>query len=155
MRSETIQVRVPPGVRHGTRLRLAGRGHAGNAGGSSGDLYVRVQVESHPVFIRHGDAIHCSIPVTVTEAALGARIQVPTVDGVAMLTVPPGSRSGQQMRLKGKGAPARRGGRGDAMVTLQVITPSAENPEVEHLLRQLAHHLPEAGREELLRKAGP
>ncbi len=59
------------------------------------------------------------------------------------------------MRLKGKGAPARRGGRGDAMVTLQVITPSAENPEVEHLLRQLAHHLPEAGREELLRKAGP
>ena len=152
--NSTIQVNIPAGVTNGTRLRIAGRGRAGPPGPPPGDLRVIVQVGKHPVFSRKGTNIYCPIPVTVAEAALGARIQVPTVDGKSMLTIPAGSRSGQKLRLKGKGAPSRRGGRGDQFVVLTVLTPDTGQEEVRRLMEELARLLPPAPRDDLLARGG-
>lgn len=152
--SQTIEVRIPAGVSEGTRLRIAGQGHAGTRGGRAGDLRVSVNVDPHPVFKRLGDNILCTVPVTVSEAAVGARIHVPTVDGTAVLNVPQGTQGGQQLRLKGKGAPSRRGGRGDQLVEIRVLTPDAGNERVRQLLQDLADLLPVPGRDELIRRSG-
>ncbi|MCZ6832265.1 MAG: DnaJ domain-containing protein [Acidobacteria bacterium] len=153
-RSQTIEVRIPAGVSDGTRLRIASQGHAGARGGHSGDLRVSVRVGPHPVFTRQGDNILCTVPVTISEAAMGARIQVPTVDGTAVLNVPPGTQGGQQLRLKGKGAPSRRGGRGDQLVEIRVLTPDAGDENVRHLLQELANLLPVPARDELIQRSG-
>lgn len=153
--SQTVEVRIPAGVTDGTRLRIRGRGHAGMNGGPAGDLMVSVGVSKHPVFSRRGDNILCTVPVTVSEAAMGARIQVPTVDGVAILNVPAGSQGGQQLRLKGKGAPSRRGGRGDQLVELLIQTPDAGDDRVRRLLQELADLLPPAPRDDLIRRSRP
>jgi len=107
-------------------------------------------VRPHPFFERKGDNIHCAVPVTVTEAALGARIQVPTVDGPAEMRVPPGTSSGQVFRLRGKGVPALRGGgRGDQYVTVKVVVPRPLNARAQELLRELARVDPEDPRRDL------
>lgn len=152
-RSQTMEVRIPAGVADGIRLRIAGQGHAGVRGGPAGDLRVTVRIEAHPVFRRQGDNILCTLPVTMSEAALGARIQVPTVDGTAVLNVPPGTQGGQQLRLKGKGAPSRRGGRGDQLAEIRVLTPEAADENVRRLLKDLADLLPEPGRDDLIRRS--
>ncbi len=146
---ERIQVRIPAGVAHGARLRIAGKGDAGARGTPAGDLHVVVQVEPHPFFRRRGDNIECTVPVTVSEAALGARMEVPTVDGKAMLSVPPGTQSGTRLRMRGKGAPSLRGGRGDQFVEIQVVVPEPGDPEVRRLLEELARRTPPAGRQRL------
>ncbi|MFJ9644202.1 molecular chaperone DnaJ [Streptomyces sp. NPDC004244] len=124
--SRTMQVRIPAGVSDGQRIRLRGKGAPGERGGPAGDLYVVVHVGSHPVFGRKGDNLTVTVPVTISEAALGADIKVPTLGGPAVtLKLPPGTPTGRTMRARGKGAVRKDGTRGDLLVTVEVAVPSA------------------------------
>jgi molecular chaperone DnaJ len=137
-RRETLDVPIPPGVDDGTRVRVAGKGRAGRNGGASGDLFLVTCVEPHPFFRRIGDNIHCTVPITVSEAALGARLEVPTIDGSARMRIPPGTGTGQKFRLRGKGAPSLRGtARGDQYVETLVVTPRPHSDRVKELLEEL------------------
>lgn len=137
-RRETIRVQIPAGVDTGSRVRVAGKGRAGRNGGPPGDLFIVTQVEPHPFFSRIGDNIHCTVPITVTEAALGTRLDVPTIDGKARIRIPPGTENGQKFRLRGKGAPSLRGpGRGDQYVEARVVTPRADDERSRQLLKEL------------------
>jgi len=137
-RRETIKVHIPAGVDNGSRVRVGGKGRAGRNGGPNGDLYIVTNVGPHPFFRRIGDNIHCTVPITVSEAALGSRIDVPTIDGSASVKIPPGTASGQKFRLRGKGAPLLRGsGRGDQYVEVQIVTPRANDEKSRQLLREL------------------
>jgi molecular chaperone DnaJ len=136
---QRIQVQIPPGVDTGSRVRIAGRGGPGVLGGPPGDLYIQIQVDSHPFFSRAGDQILCTVPVSFSEAALGAKVEVPTIDGSAAMRVPPGTQSGQKFRLRGRGAPSLRGsGRGDQIVEVRVVTPEVRDERTRALLRQLS-----------------
>jgi molecular chaperone DnaJ len=124
-------------VTDGDRLRVPGKGHAGSAGGPPGDLYITVKVAAHPVFRREGDDLHMVVPVAVHEAALGARIEVRTLDGAARLRVPPGTQSGQRFRLRGHGAPSTRDGhRGDLIVEIRIMLPKLLDERSKELLRE-------------------
>jgi molecular chaperone DnaJ len=137
---ETIRVHIPAGVDNGSRVRVAGRGRAGRNGGPPGDLLLLTQVEPHPFFRRIGDNIHCTVPITVTEAALGTRLEVPTIDGKSGIRIPPGTENGQKFRLRGKGVPLLRGsGRGDQYVEVRVTTPRAADERSRQLLRELGN----------------
>ena len=137
-RREIIKVHIPAGVDNGSRVRVAGKGKAGRDGGAPGDLYIVTQVEPHPFFKRIGDNILCTVPITVTEAALGSRLEVPTVDGKSSIRIPPGTENGQKFRLRGKGAPLLRGtGRGDQYVEVRVTTPRAADERSRQLLKEL------------------
>jgi molecular chaperone DnaJ len=139
VRGESVEVAVPPGVEDGAELRVAGRGHAGRRGGEAGDLFVRVHVEAHPFFRREGPDLHLVLPVAVHEAALGARIQVPTPDGAVALRIPPGTQSGARLRLRERGVPDRRRGvRGDLIVEVQLVLPSLLDERSKELLREFA-----------------
>jgi molecular chaperone DnaJ len=136
-RSETATARIPAGVADGDRLRVPGKGHAGAAGGPAGDLYITVKVLPHPLFRREGDDLHMVVPVAVHEAALGARIEVRTLDGAARLRVPPGTQSGQRFRLRGHGAPSTRDGqRGDLIVEIRIMLPKLLDERSKELLRE-------------------
>ena len=150
-RRETIRVNIPAGVDTGSRVRVAGKGRSGREGGPPGDLYVMIQAETHPFFRRVGDHVHCVVPITISEAALGARIDIPTVDGATTIRIPPGTQNGQTLRLRGKGAPILRGGgRGDQYVDVRVITPPTVDERARTLLKQLdALHPGEAVRRDL------
>ena len=112
-KERTLSVNIPAGVETGTRIRLAGEGEAGMRGGPPGDLYIFIEVESHPIFERDAPNLYCRVPVSMATAALGGDIEVPTIDGGrARVKIPEGAQSGRQMRLRGKGMPALRGGRG-------------------------------------------
>jgi len=132
-----LRVRIPPGSDDGTRVRLAGKGSPGARGGPAGDLYLRLRVRPHPFFTRRGDDLLLDVPVTVPEAVLGARIDVPTPDGPVSMTVPPRSKNGQTLRVRGKGVPRRDGGRGDLLVRLAVELPEADDPQLDELARAL------------------
>jgi len=135
---ERLQIKIPAGVDTGSRVRLAGKGGAGTLGGPPGDLYVQIQVEGHPFFSRAGDQILCTIPISFSEAALGARVEVPTLDGPSTIRIPPGTQSGQKIRLRGKGAPSLKGeGRGDQIVEVKVVTPQIRDERARVLLREL------------------
>ena len=137
-RRETMTVKIPAGVDDGSRVRVPGRGRAGRNGGPVGDLFILTQVEPHPFFRRIGDNIHCTVPITVSEAALGTRIEVPTIDGRARIRIPPGTETGQKFRLRGKGAPSLRGmARGDQYVETRITTPRADSERARHLLQEL------------------
>ncbi|HKQ96455.1 MAG TPA: J domain-containing protein [Candidatus Polarisedimenticolia bacterium] len=137
-RREEIDVRIPAGVDDGSRVRIAGRGRAGRLGGPPGDLIIVTQVEPHPFFRRIGDNIHCAVPITVSEAALGSRIEVPTIDGRARIRIPPGTETGQKFRLRGKGAPSLRGtARGDQYVETRIVTPHPATDRERRLLEEL------------------
>jgi molecular chaperone DnaJ len=133
------KVRVPAGVADGARIKVAGKGQVAANGGPPGDLYVRVHVEPHPVFARtsNGD-LTLTLPVTFTEAALGAKIEVPTLDGSVTVKVPAGSSSGKTLRVRGKGGPRPRGGKGDLLVKLNVEVPQKLARKEKDLLEQLA-----------------
>jgi molecular chaperone DnaJ len=135
-RTRRFSVKIPAGVRDGARIRLARRGEPGPQGGESGDLFVKVHVGSHPFFGRRGDDLTVELPVTFDEAALGAQVQVPTLNGPVTLKVPGGTRSGKTFRLKGKGAP-KRGGHGDLLATVQIDVPEKLSKEEKELLKQL------------------
>ena len=143
-KTESFDVRIPTGVQTGSRIRLAGKGNAGSPGGRPGDLYIVTEVGQHPYFDRRGDNVYSVVPVTITEAALGAKIEVPTLDGRAALKVPPGTQSGQNFRLRGKGAPSLRSKqRGDHYVEVQVKVPRAADERTRELLRELGQLHPE------------
>jgi molecular chaperone DnaJ len=139
-RVETLDVRIPPGAQTGSRVRVAGRGNVGTHGGPPGDLYIIMKVEPHPFFERRGDDLYTVVPVTVPEASLGAKVEVPTIDGRAQVRIPPGTNSGKKLRLREKGAPSSRqaGKRGDQIVEVQVVVPKPEDERVRNLLRELS-----------------
>jgi DnaJ-class molecular chaperone len=137
-RPERIEVRIPPGVRDGQRLRLKGQGAPSPAGGPPGDLYLRVRVLPHPYFRREGDDLHVELPLSVTEAALGATVEVPTIRGRASLRIPPGTASGQRLRLKGQGLERPGGkGRGDQYCTVRIVPPKDLSDEQRRLFESL------------------
>lgn len=154
-RVDTLDVRIPPGAKTGSRVRVAGRGNAGTHGGPPGDLYIITNVQSHPFFERRGDDLYTVVPVTVTEASLGAKIEVPTIDGRAQVRIPPGTSSGKKLRLREKGAPSagRPGQRGDQIVEVQVVVPKPEDERIKQLLRDLAKVDQEDPRREIFTKA--
>ncbi|RMD85568.1 MAG: molecular chaperone DnaJ [Candidatus Dadabacteria bacterium] len=133
----TIRVKVPAGVDDGARLKLRGEGERGYHGGATGDLYVVVHVRPHEIFSREGNHIICEMPVSMVQAALGAKVEVPTLDGPVKMTIPPGTQTGKLFRLKGKGAPdLRTGRRGDQIVRIVVETPRNLTPRQKELLRE-------------------
>lgn len=153
-RPETFEVRIPAGVDTGSRVRVAGKGHAGVNGGPPGDLIIITEVEPHPLFERKGDNIYIKIPITVTEAALGARVEVPTLDGPSTIKIAPGTQGGQKLRLRGKGAPSRRGDvRGDQFVEVQVVVPRVADERTKEILRELARLNPDDPRRDLNKNA--
>lgn len=149
-RGDSVEVRIPQGVPPGARLRVAGKGSAGLLGGLSGDLYITVHVEPHPFFRREGDNIEIHIPITVSEAGLGAKIEVPTIDGRALLKVPQGTQNGQKFRLRERGITnSRKGGRGDEIVEVTIEAPKVHDERTKEILRELAKLNPEDPREEI------
>ena len=152
--SESLEVRIPAGVQDGFRVRVAGKGNAGRGGGPSGDLYLITKVAPHPFFERRGDDIYTLIPITVTEAALGMKVEVPTIDqGRALLRIPPGTPSGQKFRLREKGVPSlKTGHRGDQYVEVRVQVPKVADERSKEILRELAQLNPENPRADLYRR---
>jgi molecular chaperone DnaJ len=150
-RPETFDVRIPPGVDTGSRVRVPGKGNAGIQGGPPGDLFIVTEVEPHSVFERKGDNIYVKLPVTITEAALGAKVEVPTIDGMSTIKIPPGTQSGQKLRLRGKGPPSLRESqlRGDQFVEVQVMVPRVADERTKEILRELARLNPEDPRRDL------
>jgi molecular chaperone DnaJ len=137
-RERTIELRVPPGVDTGTRLRVAGEGEPGPNGGPAGDLYVVLEVKEHPFFERRGADLYCTIPVSVVQAALGTELQVPGLNGEERLKIPEGTQSGAVFRVKGKGMPdPRGGGKGDLYYHVRVMTPVKLTREQRKLVEQL------------------
>jgi molecular chaperone DnaJ len=155
-RSDSLKVRIKAGTRDGQRIRLPGRGNAGTMGAPAGDLYIIVRAGEHPIFKREGDDIHLSVPITLMEAALGAKVEVPTIDGRALLRIPPGTQSGQKLRLREKGVPsaANEGQRGDEIVEVDTITPKVADERSKEILRELAKLNSEDPRAELWTKIG-
>ena len=154
-RTETIEVRIPAGVANGGRVRVPGKGNAGTMGAPPGDLYLRVVVRPHPFFERRGNDLYTKVPVTVSEATLGAKIEVPTIDGRSLVKIPPGTNSGSTLRLREKGVPsARNGARGDQYVEVQVIVPKRTDERVRNLMKELDRIEPEDPRKDLFGKAG-
>jgi len=136
---ETVTVAIPAGVEDGTKLRVAGKGEAGRRGGGSGDLYLSIQVEADPHFERKGANLYVKLPISFTEAALGAKVEIPTPDGETIIKIPPGTQSGSRLRLKGKGMPIPRTDkqRGDLFAEIQVLTPQIQDERSKELLREL------------------
>jgi molecular chaperone DnaJ len=154
-KTETIEVRIPAGLANGGRVRVPGKGNAGTMGAPAGDLYLRVEVKPHEFFERRGDDLYTRIPVKVTEATLGAKIEVPTIDGRSLMRIPPGTDSGKTLRLKEKGVPSvRNGARGDQYVEIQVVVPQPTDERVRTLMKDLEAVVPEDPRKDLFAKAG-
>jgi molecular chaperone DnaJ len=150
-RTETVKVRIPAGVETGSRVRIPGKGEGGRLGAPPGDLHIITNVGSHKYFTRKGDNIYVTVPITVPEAAVGAKIEVPTVEGKAQLRIPPSTQSGQKFRLRQRGAPSLRkpGAHGDQFVEVQVMVPKMVSEETKELLRQYSKLNPENPRVEM------
>jgi molecular chaperone DnaJ len=154
-RAETIDVRIPAGVASGGRVRVPGKGNAGTMGAPAGDLYLIVEVRPHPFFERRGNDLYTRVPVTVSEATLGAKVEVPTIDGRSIVRIPPGTNSGSTLRLREKGVPsARNGARGDQYVEIQVVVPKPTDERVRNLMKELETVAPDDPRKDLFAKAG-
>ncbi len=138
--TRTLNVKIPAGVDDGTRIRLAGEGEAGTRGGPTGNLYVVISVERHPIFIREEFDVHLELPINVAQAALGAEVDVPLIDGeIDKVDIPAGTQTGRTFRKRGQGIPRlQRGGRGDLIITARVLTPTTLTDEQRTLFRQLA-----------------
>lgn len=150
---QTLEVRIPKGVKDGERVRVKGKGAPGQRGGSSGDLYLHVHFAPHPVFRPEGSDVLVNLPVWPWEAALGTDLEVPTLTGPVRLKIPPGSQSKQKMRLKGKGLPTRSGANGDQFVILDIVVPSSVSAEEKHLFEELAKLKHSDPRSTLMRRA--
>jgi molecular chaperone DnaJ len=135
---ETFDVRIPPGVDTGSRVRVPGKGNAGAHSGPPGDLYILTDVEAHPFFDRKGDNFYVRVPISVVEAALGAKVEVPTIDGPTTIRIPPGTQGGQKLRIRGKGAPSLRASqRGDQFVEVEIKVPKVADERSKEILREL------------------
>ena len=133
------EVRIPPGTTEGSRIRLAGQGAPGRGGGAAGDLYLRVHIAPHPHFTVHGHNLHTTVNIAPWEAALGAKVHIPTLDGKIALNIPPGTQSGQQLRVRGKGLPLGRGeGHGDLLVSVRITVPERLSARERQLFEELA-----------------
>lgn len=141
--TRNIEVRIPVGVEDGTKLRLKGQGASGRNGGPPGDLYLIVHIRRHPFFERKGDDLYCEVPVTFAEAALGAEIEVPTLDGKVKVRVPAGTQSGQMLRLAGLGMPKRPVGKGDLYVQVKIVVPHDLTMRERELIEELQRLHPE------------
>ena len=154
-KTETIDVRVPPGVANRGRLRVPGKGNAGTMGAPAGDLYLRIVVHPHDFFERRGNDLYTKVPVTVSEASLGAKVEVPTIDGRSLVRIPPGTNSGRTLRLREKGVPhGKSGERGDQYVEIQVVVPEPTDERVRNLMKELEELAPSDPRKDLFLKAG-
>jgi DnaJ-class molecular chaperone len=148
-KTRTIEVNIPAGVRDGSTVRLAGQGGAGMNGAQAGDLYLHIRLRPHPVFTVRGDDLEVEMPIAPWEAVLGTRIEVPTIEGKAEMTVPAGAQSGQRMRLRGQGLNKRKGGRGDEYVRLKIVVPREPGDEERRLyeeLKRVSSFNPRAGK---------
>jgi len=137
LKPKTIEVNIPAGVRDGSTVRLAGQGGAGMNGAQPGDLYLRIRLRPHPLFTVQSDDVEIERPIAPWEAALGARIDVPTIDGKVEVIVPPGAQSGQRLRLRGQGLNKRKGGRGDEYIRLKIVVPKEISAEERRLFEEL------------------
>ena len=156
MRTEALTMNVPPGLADGARVRVPGKGHIGRNGGETGDLYVSVHVEPHPLFHREGDDLHVTIPIAVHEAALGAKVEVPSLGGPVRLRVPPGTQSGQRFRLRDRGLPTGRDARrGDLVVEAKLVLPRVLDERSKELLREFGRINHEDVRNELTKSQTP
>jgi molecular chaperone DnaJ len=156
MKSEPITFRIKAGTRDGQRIRLAGRGNTGQRGGPAGDLYLIMKIQEHPVFRRDGDDIYVTVPIMPWEAALGAKVEVPTIDGRAQLRIPAGTQTGQKLRMREKGVKSatREGTTGDQIVELKIVVPTVPNVESKESWQKLEKlHEGEDPRSELLRNS--
>ena len=138
-----ISVQIPAGIEDGMKMRIAGEGEAGVRGGQSGDLYVFIYIKKHELFNREGHDLNCTIPIKITTAILGGEIEIPTIDGKTLkVTIPEGSQSGSQLRLKGKGMPIMKSGRfGDLLVTIKAETPKNLSKQQKAVLKELDENL--------------
>lgn len=138
-RRQRISVRIPPGMRDGQRIRVRGKGKSAGRGRASGDLYVICSIGLHPYLERRGSDIYLDVPITIAEAALGAKVDLPTLDGIRTVTVPPGTSSGAKLRLAGLGVPSPKGsGRGDHYAVIKIVSPTKLSDEQKRLIDQLA-----------------
>jgi molecular chaperone DnaJ len=153
-RSEAVDFRIKAGTRDGQRIRLQNKGNAGVNGGPPGDLFLIVRTGTHPVFTRQGDDILLTVPVTVAEASLGAKVEVPTIDGRAHLKIPPGTQSGQKLRMRERGveSASHAGQRGDQIVTVEVAVPHLNDERSREIMRELAKLNPQDPRKALFDK---
>lgn len=145
VRPKTIEVNIPSGARDGATIRLAGQGGSGSNGSEPGDLYLHLRLLPHPVFNVKGDDVEVELPVAPWEAVLGAKVEAPTIEGRVELTIPPGAKSGQRLRLRGQGLNKRKGGRGDEYVRLKIAVPkdvSAEERRLYEELQRVSHFNP-------------
>jgi molecular chaperone DnaJ len=151
--TESVEIRIPPGARDGSRLRVPGKGNAGTMGAPPGDLYITTKVEAHPFFRREGDNIEITVPIAVWEAALGAKIEVPTIDGRTLLKIPQGTANAQRFRLREKGVlNLRTNQRGDQIVEVAIAAPDPRDERTRELLREMAKIHPEDPRAEMWAK---
>ena len=134
---KTIDVNFPAGVREGSTVRLAGQGGTGSNGSESGDLYLRIRLRPHPLFRVNGDDLEVDLPIAPWEAVLGAKVEAPTIDGRVEVTVPPGAKTDQRLRLRGQGLNKRKGGRGDEYVRLKIVVPAEVSAEERRLFEEL------------------
>ena len=152
-RTETVDVRIPPGARSGSRLRVPGKGNAGTMGAPPGDLYITTRVEEHPFFRREGDDIEITVPLAVWEAGLGAKIEVPTIDGKTLLKIPHGTKNGQKFRMREKGVMnSRTNQRGDQIVEVAIEAPDPRDERTRELLKELGKLHPEDPRQAMWEK---
>jgi len=149
-KTEHIKVKIPGGVNTGSKVRIAGKGNAGPHGASSGDLFISIQVEKHSYFRREGRNIYLVVPITVPEATLGAKIEVPTLQGKTIIRIPPGTKSGQKFRLRGKGVPVPgKKASGDQFVEVTIVPPSFDDQRVRELMEELRKIAPQNPREHI------
>ncbi len=147
---EVVDIRIPAGAQNGSRLRVAGKGNAGTMGAQPGDLYITTNVEQHALFHREGDDIHLKVPVTISEAGLGAKIEVPTMDGRTLLKIPAGTQNNQKFRLRERGVHnSRKDQRGDLIVQVNLVMPDTREERTRDLLKQLADCYPDDPRSQL------
>jgi molecular chaperone DnaJ len=155
VRTEALTIDVPPGLADGARIRIPGKGNVGRNGGETGDLFIIVKVLPHPLFTREGDDLHLSVPIAIHEAALGAKIEVPSLEGTARLRVPPGTQSGQRFRLRERGIVSPRDGRrGDLVVEVKLVLPRMLDERSKELLREFGRINNEDLRQDLTQHKG-
>ncbi len=153
MHSESLKVKIPAGADNASRVRLRGMGGAGQGGGPAGDLQIEITVRDHPFFKRKGDDISVEVPVTFGEAALGAKIEVPTIDGISAMTLPAGTQGGQKFKLSGKGFPSpKTGRRGDQFVTIRIAVPKNINENAKSQIRGMEELYRESPRKGMTRR---
>ena len=153
LKTETIKVRIPAGVDTGSRVKLRGMGGAGMGGGTAGDIHIEITVRPHPLFKRKGNDIYLDLPVTFGETTLGAKVEVPTIDGIAAMTLPPGTQGGQRFKLSGKGFPSPKTGvRGNQYVIIKIVVPKDINDKAKEAIKEIESLYRESPRKGMVSK---